>query len=373
MPFQVRSSVIAVRTVILCGVISAASSLGQADRSKSFDKEDAYIRSEVATHFFRGAVLVGIDGKIVFEKAYGSGDEEWGANNTVHTKFRVASLTKQFTAACILLLQERGRLHVHDPISRYLSGLPTAWQEITLHQLLTHTSGIPNSTNRRENARIDRTGATPQQMIALVGDKPLDFAPGTKWSYSNTGYFLLGMIVEKVSGQSYAGFLRTNIFDPLGMRDSGYDSARDILKERASGYEVIDGHIANANFIDMSVPFSAGGIYSTVEDLFRWNQALAEDGKLLSAESRKQMFTEYPEATHEGQHYGYGVVISRLKFGRLLYYHGGGVEGFSSSIQRYPEDRVCIVILSNLDSYKPWELGDHIASGLFGQPLPIRH
>jgi D-alanyl-D-alanine carboxypeptidase len=296
------------------------------------------------------------------------GNEEWGANNTVHTKFRIASLTKQFTAACILLLQERGRLNVHQPLSRYLSSLPVSWQAITIHQLLTHTSGIPNYTSGPERAKIDRTGATPQQIIELVRDKPLDFMPGTDWSYSNTGYVLLGMIVEKVSGQSYADFLGKNIFQPLGMKDSGYDSARGVLKQRAAGYEIIDAHIGNADFIDMSVPFSAGGIYSTVEDMYGWNEALAKPGKLLSAESLKEMFTEYPEAAHEGQHYGYGVVISRLKFGRLLYYHGGGVEGFSSSIQRYPEDRVCIVILSNFGSYKTWELGDHIAADLFNQP-----
>jgi D-alanyl-D-alanine carboxypeptidase len=373
MEFQTRVSAIALRALILCGVLSAASTFGQSDRTKLFEREDAYIRSEAATHFFRGAVLVGIDGKIVFEKAYGAGDEEWGANNTVHTKFRIASLTKQFTAACILLLQERGRLNVQDPVSRHLAGLPAAWQAITIHQLLTHTSGIPNSTNSSENTRIDRTGATPRQLIGLVTDtgKPLDFTPGTNWSYSNAGYILLGMIVEKISGQSYADFLRANIFEPLGMRDSGYDRAKDVLKERASGYEITNGRIANADFIDMSVPFSAGGIYSTVEDLYHWNEALTENGKLLSADSLKQMFTEYPEATHEGQHYGYGVVISRLKFGRLLYYHGGGVEGFSSVIQRYANDRVCIVVLSNLGSYQPWELGDHIASDLFNQPLPV--
>jgi len=274
MAFQLRSSGIALRALILCGVIPAAITFGQTETSKLFEKEDAYIRSEAATHFFRGAVLVGIDGKIVFEKAYGLGDEEWNAENTVHTKFRIASLSEQFTAACILLLQERGRLNVHDPISRYLSGLPPAWQPITIHQLLTHTSGIPNYTSSPEIAKIDRTGATPQQMIELVADKPLDFTPGANWSYSNSGYILLGMIVEKISGQSYADFLKTNILEPLGMRDSGYDRAKDILKERASGYEIIDGHIANADFIDMSVPFSAGGIYSTVEDMYRWNEAL---------------------------------------------------------------------------------------------------
>lgn len=366
MAFQPGFSAIVLRALILCGALSAASTFGQTDKARLFEKEDAYIRSEVATHFFRGAVLVGIDGKTVFEKAYGLGNEEWGADNTIHTKFRIASLTKQFTAASVLLLQERGRLNVHDAISRYLVGVPAAWQAITIHQLLTHTSGIPNSTDK---SGIDRAAATPQQMFRSFVDKPLDFIPGTSWNYSNSGYILLGMIIEKVSGQTYADFLKTNIFDPLGMKDSGYDRARDILKERASGYQVIDGRTANADFIDMNGPFSAGSIYSTVEDLYRWNEALAADGRLLSADSLKQMFTEYPEATHEGQHYGYGVVISRLKFSRLLYYHGGGIDGFSSSLQRYPKDRVCIVILSNYDSYKPWELGDHIASDLFNQAV----
>jgi len=180
----------------------------------------------------------------------------------------------------------------------------------------------------------------------------------------------LGILIEKVSGQSYANFLESNIFHPLGMTDSGYDRAAEILKARAYGYDLNNGHVTNADFIDMSGPFSAGGIYSTVEDMFRWNEALAHSGKLLSADSLKQMFTEYPEATHQGQHYGYGVVISRQKFGKLLYYHGGGVEGFSSVIQRYSEERFCIVVLSNLAAYKPWELGDHIAADIFHLPMP---
>ena len=157
------------------------------------------------------------------------------------------------------------------------------------------------------------------------------------------------------------------------MTNSGYDRASDIIKERASGYRLKDGHIANADFIDMTIPYAAGGIYSTVEDMYLWNEALAHDGRLLSQGSLKQMFDEYPEATYQGQHYGYGVVISRQKFGKLLHYHGGGVEGFSSSIQRYPNERVCIVVLSNLSSFKPWEMSDHIAADLFHQALPAVH
>jgi CubicO group peptidase (beta-lactamase class C family) len=375
MIYQPRCRSIALPVPILCliALLLPAAILGQtADRKNAFEQVDAYITGEATEHSFRGAVLVGVNGKVVFEKAYGIAEEEWNVRNTTTTKFRIASLSKQFTAACILLLQERGKLKVQDPISRYLTGLPEAWRSITIHQLLTHTSGIPNYTDSSQLKKINRTGATPQEMITLVADKPLDFKPGSRWHYTNTGYILLGMMIEKISGQPYADFMKHNIFEPLGMMNSGYDRATDILKERASGYQ-IQGGLANADFIDMTIPYAAGGIYSTVEDLYRFNEALAQQGKLLSADSLKEMFTEYPEATYQGQNYGYGVVISRQKFGKLLYYHGGGVEGFSSSIQRYPDERVCIVVLSNLSSFKPWELGDHIAADLFGLAPPSAH
>jgi len=343
------------------------------DTDQVFKREDAYVAQETLTDHFRGAVLVGIDGKVVFEKAYGPADQEWDVPNTPKTKFRIASLTKQFTAACILMLQERRLLHVQDPISKHMTGLPAPWKQVTVHQLLTHTSGVPNPDYAsKQYAKVQRIGATPQQLVALVANQRLDFAPGTRWNYSNTGYILLGMLIEKISGHSYAEFLKSNIFEPFGMQRSGYDRATEILEGRASGYEIKDGHLANADFIDMSTPFSAGGIYSTVEDMYQWNEALAVPGKLLSANSLKQMFTEYSEATHQGQHYGYGVVISRQKFGKLLYYHGGGVEGFSSSVQRYPEERLCIIVLSNLATFRPWDLGDHIAADIFHLPLPTK-
>jgi len=377
MLFRLRSArlaflILPVVTIVgLTAVYSRSQPIDPVDTKQVFEREDAYINEEVAAHHFRGTVLVGIDGKIAFEKAYGPADEEWDVPNTPKTKFRIASLTKQFTAGCILLLQERGLLHAQDRVSKYLSDVPDTWREVTVHQLLTHTSGVPNPDyGSKQSANIQRMGATPREAVAQVSNQPLDFNPGTNWSYSNTGYILLGILIEKLSGQTYADFLESNIFHPLGMTDSGYDRAAEILKARASGYDINHGHVTNADFIDMSGPFSAGGIYSTVEDLFRWNEALAHSGKLLSADSLKQMFTEYPEATHEGQHYGYGVVISRQKFGRLLHYHGGGVDGFSSVIQRYPEERLCIVVLSNLATYKPWELGDHIAADIFHRPLP---
>lgn len=318
---------------------------------------------------FRGSVLIGIDGKVAFEKGYGYADEEWNALNSTETKFRIFSLTKQYTGACILLLQERGLLSVKDPASKYISDLPDAWHSITIHQLLTHTSGIPNYPDvSPRSTELERLGASPWQMLELVATKPLDFTPGTQLRYSNTGYILLGMIIEKVSEQTYAEFLKKNIFDHLGMENSGYDDQSVILKNRASGYTLRDGRVVNAPFGDMSYPFSAGGIYSTVEDMYRWNEALAEPGKVLTAHSLEQMFAVYPETAAHDANYGYGVVIAH-RFGRLLYYHAGGWYGFESVIQRYPKERLCIVVLENLDPTKPWDVADHIASTLLGEPL----
>ena len=364
---MVRKWVIA--TFLTALTLCTESSHGQADKTKRAIKEiDLYLASQAGGGQFRGSVLVGINGRIVFEKGYGFADEEWNAPNTTQTKFRIASLTKQFTAACILLLQERGKLSVHDPVSKYVSDLPEAWQAITIHQLLTHTSGIPNYPGmaRIEN-ELNRTGATPRQILEVAASRPLDFRPGSRLQYTNTGYVLLGMVIEKVSGGSYGAFLQKEIFAPLEMTSSGYDMAAKVLSQRASGYTIHDGHISNSDFIDMSIPFAAGGIYSTVEDMYRWNEALA-NGKLLSPPSVDQMFAVYPETLLEGMHYGYGVVIAE-RFGRKLYYHGGGVKGFESVIQRYPMDRLCIVVLENLDPTNPWTLGDHIAALLFDQPL----
>ncbi len=332
---------------------------------------DDYLASLDRQGSFRGAVLVGIKGRVAFEKGYGFADQEWNVRNSTTTKFRIASLTKQFTAACILLLQERGQLSVSDPVSKHIADLPETWKPITIHQLLTHTSGLPNyAAMPRVEGELNRTGATPRELIAVAAAKPLEFAPGTRLQYTNTGYLLLGMVIEKVSGLRYAEFLQKNIFAPLQMTGSGYDDAATILSQRASGYMIKDGKITNADFIDMSVPNASGSIYSTVEDMYRWNEALAKPGTLLTAHSLEEMFAVYPETTaYGGQNYGYGVVIAH-KFGKLLYYHGGGVNGFESVVQRYPKEGVCIVVLANLDPSKPWDLADHIAAALFTQPVP---
>jgi len=319
---------------------------------------------------FSGSVLIARGGKVLFEKGYGLANRELGVANTPLTKFRIASLTKQFTAAAILILQEQGRLKVSDPVSRYVADLPPEWRGITVHQLLTHTSGLPEYTSPPEVEKsLNLTGASPEQLLSLVKQQPLIFAPGTKLVYCNTGYLLLGMIIEKASGSDYASFLRQSILTPLRMNDSGYDVRSNILPGRASGYWVKNGKPENAGYVDASIPFAAGGLYSTVRDLYRWNEALAK-GRLLSADSRRRMFTVYPEAAGYGAHYGYGVVIGE-KFGQPLYYHGGGISGFASAIQRYPESDICVVVLSNEGAIKSWDVATSLAGLLLDKSTSL--
>jgi D-alanyl-D-alanine carboxypeptidase len=349
------------------------SATAQSARTQSALKEaDAYIASQTAKNNFRGAVLVSIDGNIAFEKGYGFANQEWGALNTPNTEYRIFSITKQFTGACILLLEERGLLNVQDPISKYVDGLPESWKSITLHQLSTHTSGIPNYPDMTPRAKeLERLHATPREMLEIAATKPLEFKPGTQLHYSNTGYILLGMVIEKISGQTYAEFLKKNIFDPIGMAHSGYDDQEAILPNRASGYSIRDGQAINATFGDMSYPFSAGGIYSTVEDMKRWCQAITTSGALLKATSLRQMFAIYSETAAYGeQNYGYGVVIAH-KFGKLLHYHGGGWYDFGSILQEYPQEHLCIIVLANTDRANLTDIADHVAAALFGQPPPI--
>jgi len=275
---------------------------------------DTFLTHEVEAEQFSGSVLIARAGKVLFSQGYSLADWDQHVPNTPQTEFRIGSLTKQFTAMAILLLQERGKLHVQDHICLYVPHCPTAWQPITIHHLLTHTSGIPNYTAFSD---IDFTQpVSPVQLIAHFKDKPLDFQPGTQYSYSNSGYVVLGSIIERVTGEPYALFLQHTIFTPLQMRNTGYDQNHPPLPEHATGYQ--DWQLT-AQYLDMSWPFAAGGWYSTVADLYRWTQALSTP-VLVSQQSLDTMFTPFvticPKrgegcldgSSREG--YGYGWVIA---------------------------------------------------------------
>jgi len=304
-------------------------------------------------------VLVAKGNDVILDKAYGSADLEWNVANTVDTKFRIGSLTKQFTAASVILLEERGKIKISDPIRKYLPDLPDAWDKVTVFHLLTHSSGIYDYTSL-PSAEWMRLNPTHAQLIDRIKDKPLDFAPGEKYSYSNTGYHVLGMLIEKVSGQSYANFLQDNIFTPLGMKDSGYETEAAILPRRAQGYLLRNGELIHAPFLDMTVPFAAGGLYSTTHDLLAWQKALFA-GKVVKRASFEKMITPYKDD------YAFGLSV-KSKDGHRAIGHDGGINGFTSKIITLPDDGYTVIILNNAQGVTN-SISDKLISMLFGKPV----
>jgi CubicO group peptidase (beta-lactamase class C family) len=306
---------------------------------------DQIVQSHVTAKQFMGAVLVARNGQVLVDKGYGYADLEWQIPDTPDTKFRLGSMTKQFTAAGILLLEERGKLSTDDLVKNYIPDAPAAWDKITIYNLLTHTSGIPNFTSFPDYHSSEATPVTPAQLVARFRDKPLDFQPGDNWSYSNSGYVLLGYLIEKISGQTYQNFIQENFFKPLGMNNSGYDSNSEIILHRASGYTSGPAGQVNAGYIDMSIPFSAGALYSTTHDLLRWDEALY-GGKVLSPAALKKMTTPFK------QNYACGLIVQTVH-GHTVYEHGGAIEGFNTDMAYYPDEKLTLIALSNLNGIAP--------------------
>jgi len=328
------------------------------------DQVDAYVRPYVNTRNFSGTILVAQKGEIRYLKAFGLADETSGVPNKADTKFHIASLSKSFTAAAILLLEERGLLHVSDPIATFIPDYPNG-NKITIHQLLTHTSGVPNINDMPEYDTITRFPQTPASLVNVFKNKPLDFEPGAKYSYSNSNYNLLAYIIEKVSGQSYGDFITGNILGPLHMIHSGHDAKTNrIIENMASGYEPDNNFgLEKASYLDWTAKTGNGSLYSTVEDLYKWDRAL-QDGKILFKSSLDKMFTVYVGRT------GYGWFIDEHLHRKRIYFNGRS-PGFSSYIGRYSADDVCIVVLSN--NYIPLasQIGSDIAAILFGGKYEI--
>ena len=312
------------------------------------------VRSYLSNKQFMGSVLVIRDKTVLFNKGYGSADLEWDIPNSPTTKFRIGSLTKQFTAACILLLEERAKLKVDDPIKKYMPDAPATWDKVTIFSLLTHTSGIPNFTEFPDYSATEAIATTPEKLVLRFRDKPLEFQPGEKISYSNSGYVLLGYLIEKISGETYGQFVQDNIFKPLGMQSSGYDSNSEIIAHRASGYAVDKAGVVNAGYINMTIPFSAGGLYSTTEDLARWEQGLF-GGEVLSPISLQKMTTPF---MHD---YAFGLAVLNVSGHRVIE-HTGGIEGFNSALAYYPEDKLAVVVLSNLNGQAPLDMANKLAA-----------
>jgi D-alanyl-D-alanine carboxypeptidase len=322
------------------------------------NRADTYVQAFVNQNRFQGSVLLAQDGKPVFRKAYGLANVEWDVSNTPDTKFRLGSITKQFTSALILQLVEQGKVKLDDSIRKYYPQAPESWQPVTIHHLLCHESGIPSYTEVpgffEKQSFAPRT---PAEIVQLTQDKPLEFPPGTKFKYDNTGYILLGVVIEKVTGKTYENQLRQSILDPLEMRDTGYDSFTGIIPHRAEGYRRVDGKLLRAPYLDMSLPYAAGSLYSTVDDLLKWDQALY-GAKVLSEASKQKIWTA------NLSDYGYGWAIAK-RFALPAVEHGGGINGFNTMIIRIPEKKLVSVVLANANSAAP----NTIAAGLLGIAL----
>lgn len=353
-------------TLFILAFITATS----ASARQSVQQVDGLMKQYHDYGQFNGAILVAEKGKVVYKKGFGMANMEWAIPNQPDTKFRIGSVTKQFTAALVLQLVEEGKIKLDGKITDYLPDYrKDTGDKVTIHHLLNHTSGIPSYTSRPDfSADISRNPYVVADFVKKFASGDLQFEPGSKFSYNNSGYSLLGAIIEKVTGKSYETVLNERILKPLGMTNSGYEHHSTLLQKRASGYQKTPDGFVNAAYLDMSIPYAAGSIYSTVEDLFKWDQSLYED-KILSAESKKLMFT--PGLGN----YGYGIRITDEPIGKTdqktkIIGHGGAINGFNSLILRAVEKQQTVIILDNVN------LGQHhgrialsIIGILNGQPF----
>ncbi len=300
---------------------------------------DGYLSDLVSAGQFSGAVLLAREGRVLLSKGYGMADIENDVPNTPRTKFRIASVTKQFTAMGIMLLQQEGKLNVQDSVCKFIEDCPEAWQPITLHHLLTHTSGLPENFSIQELMTLTLSRNPMREGMEMIKARPLQSTPGETYQYSNVGYNMLGYIIEQVSGQTYEEYLRDKIWSPLGMNDTGQDHESLLIKRRATGYF---SPTAKAQYLPIDLAAYAGGLYSTVEDLYKWDQALYTE-QLLPRSALDVVFTP-----HQGD-YGYGWTITQGEHGTVIA-HNGGVPGFASNISRYTDRKATVIVLSNLEA-----------------------
>jgi len=313
------------------------------------------------------AALVAIKGQIVYKKAFGMANLELNVPMQSDMVFRVGSITKQFTAIAILQLMEQGKLSLQDEITKYIPDYPTQAYKITIEHLLTHTSGTTSYTNVPEFQSYVKEDLKPAEAIEKFRNLPMEFAPGTKWNYNNSGFFLLGYIIEKASGKSYQEYIEENLFKPAGMTNSLYGSDRKIVKNRAYGYQSDGDKTANADYLSMLLPYSAGSIMSTVEDLYKWNRALLAN-KLVRKETLEKAWTEYKLSDGKGTYYGYGWFLRQL-MGSPTIEHGGAINGYLCNSLYLPKEDIFVAVFSNNNGKSPENVSMKMAAVAIGKPL----
>jgi len=336
--------------LFLLGVLALGQTGSTQTPAQASDKDLASQIDKLLTGVYKpdgpgAAVLVKKHGQVILRKGYGLANLELNVPVEPDMIFRLGSITKQFTAVAILMLAEEGKLSLQDEITKFLPDYPTQGKKFTVEHLLTHTSGVKSYTDLPEWLPLQRKDMTVDEIIALSKDKPMEFAPGERWKYSNSGYILLGAIIEKASGKTYADFIQERIFGPLGMKSSCYDSTSRIIPRRAAGYTKGNSGFENAPYLSMSQPYAAGSLASSVDDLATWTESLLA-GKLVKRETLERAFTSYKLKDGQETRYGYGWCISDYEGHRLIE-HGGGIHGFLSHALFFPEDQVFVAVLAN--------------------------
>jgi CubicO group peptidase (beta-lactamase class C family) len=358
-----------VPTVPASTTTSATATTTAPTNAQAMQHIEAYLDQLNADGNVTASILVARGTSVLLSKGYGLASEEQHIPNTPQTRFRIGSITKQFTAMAILILQQQGKLHVHDLLCKYIMECPSAWAPITLQELLTHSSGIPDYTNFSNFPEVIGTPVSVADLIQRFKALPLDFTPGSRWSYSNSNYVLLGYIIEELSGQTYADFLTQHIFQPLQMNNTGYDSNTLMLPTHADGYLSPGVHPV---YLDMSEFYAAGALYSTVGDLFIWDQALLAH-RLVPAAALADMFAVHIPCPAGGcalstdLGYGYGWFIAE-QAGHRYDYHWGRIDGFRSSNGFYPQDGVIVIVLSNLETTDTWDISVQLGNLALGLP-----
>jgi CubicO group peptidase (beta-lactamase class C family) len=315
---------------------------------------DSYLRN---LPHFRGVIAAQKNGELLIQSSHGFAVEDWQIPNTIDTNFELASVSKQFTAAAILQLAEAGKLRLDDPVGKYYTEAPPNWKQITIHHLLTHTSGIPHNDLGKLPEGLCRSYTT-DELIKTFRDLPLVFQPGAQWAYRNTEYYLLAYIIERLAGESYGDYLTHHIFQPLGMTHSGFTSTLSIVPKMAEGYTPDGKALRHRDCFNRSLEVGAGGIYSNVADLLAWNHALDAPG-FLNAHSLDLMFTAHPPGI-----YGYGWFVETQP--RRKIYHEGGDPGFAAFELRYPDQRLVIIVLANEDDAPVRDIANTVAERVLG-------
>lgn len=363
-----RLTALSVPAVVLAALVAVSVPAPTTAGVASEAALDSYVQSFVKLDQFNGAVLVAQSGTVLLEKGYGMANFEWSIPCAPDTRFRLGSLTKQFTSMLVMQLVEQGKLSLDARLAEVLPYYRRdTGSRITIHNLLNHTSGIPNYTAVPAFVRDKgRTALSTKDLVTTLCSGDLEFEPGSRFRYSNSGYVVLGAVIEQVTGKPYEVLLKERIVEPLGMKATGYDHAEQLITQRAAGYERTPTGLRHADFLDMSLPYAAGAMYSTVEDLYLWDQALYGT-KLVSEAAKAKLFT--PGLGD----YGYGWGIRKSPIGpdrteRTVIRHAGGINGFASMIARVPEDRTIVILLSNATGGPLGPMSQGLLDLVYGRP-----